>query len=231
MRKGLAVLGVVVVVLAVSLPIALGSENVDVEYLESMRLDPPENYVEKLTSIVESHEDPYVRERAVFTLVDIAIDGNETEEIVDFLKDVAMNEPDDNVRTAAYANVDLIRDLFPPDRKGSLELSLSGEISQGAEVQLIAEVLSSLDLEEEAILGIVSLPDGIELLSTGVLKVQLEANVPQEVGFDLRLNEPGDYVITVALKLSFDRIDYEEIRKNVYLAVHQLDGEFSELEP
>ncbi len=156
---------------------------------------------------------------------------NETEEIIDFLKVLAMDETEDNVRTAAYANIDLIRDLFPPEKKGFLELYLSGDISKGSEVSLIAEVSSTIDLEEEAILGIISLPDGIELLSTGVLKLELEANVPEEVVFNLRLNQTGEYIITVALKLSFDRIDYEEVHKDVHLTDNESGGEFIQLEP
>jgi hypothetical protein len=233
MRKRLAILAVVVlvVVLAVVLPLTLGSEEVNVEYLESMRLDPPENYIEKLTSVAQDNDDPYIRERAVFTLTDIAVELNETEDIIDFLKVLAMDETEDDVRTAAYANIDLIRDLFPPEKQGFLELHLSGNIGKGSEVALIAKVSSTIDLEEEAILGIISLPDGIELLSTGVLKLELEANVPKEVGFDLRLNQTGEYIITVALKLSFDRIDYEEVHKDVYLTVNESGGEFIQLEP
>jgi hypothetical protein len=233
MRKRLGIFAVIaiVVTLAVVLPLTLGSEKVDVEYLESMRLDPPDNYIEKLMSIVQDNDDPYVRERAVFTMVDLAVGGNETEKIIDFLKVLAIEETEDNVRTAAYANIDLIRDLFPPEKQGFLELHLSGNIGKGREVALIAEVSSAIDLEEEAILGIISLPDGIELLSTGVLKIELEANVPKEVAFNLRLNQTGEYIITVALKLSFDRIDYEEVHKDVYLIVNESDGEFFELEP
>jgi hypothetical protein len=233
MRKRLGIFAVIaiVVTLAVVLPLTLGSEKVDVEYLESMRLDPPDNYIEKLMSIVQDNDDPYVRERAVFTMVDLAVGGNETEKIIDFLKVLAIEETEDNVRTAAYANIDLIRDLFPPEKQGFLELHLSGNIGKGREVALIAEVSSAIDLEEEAILGIISLPDGIELLSTGVLKIELEANVPKEVAFNLRLNQTGEYIITVALKLSFDRIDYEEVHKDVHLTVNESDGEFFELEP
>lgn len=231
MKKRAAILGVlVVVVLAIVLPLTLGSEEVDINYLESMQLDPPDNYIEELMSIVENNDDPYIRERAVFTLVDIAVEGNETEEVVDFLKGLAMNETEDSVRTAAYANLDLIRDLFPPEKVGSLELSLSGDIGKGSEVTLVAEVSSTIDLEEEAIIGIISLPDDIELLSPGVLKIELEANVPEEVNFNLRLNQTGEHIITVALKLSFDRIDYEMIYQDVYLAVNESDGEFSLLE-
>jgi hypothetical protein len=232
MKKMIAIPAVlVVIILAIALPLTLGSDKVNIEYLESMQQDPPADYIDKLMSIVKNNEDPYVRERAVFTLVDIAVEGNETEEIIDFLKELAMNETDDNVRTAAYANIDLIRDLFPPENKGAITLYLSGDIQKGSEVSLVAEVSSATDLNEEAIFGITSLPDGIELLSPGVLKLELEANVSEEVDFNLRLNQTGAYIITMALKLSFDRIDYEIIYKDVYLAVNESDGEFFELEP
>src|SRR4030042_7165878 len=107
MKKMIAIPAIlIVIVLAVTLPLSLGSGDVDVKYLESMQVDPPSDYIDKLVSIVKDDDDPYIRERAVFTLVDIAVAGNETEKIVDFLKDLAMNELDDNVRTAAYANID-----------------------------------------------------------------------------------------------------------------------------
>jgi len=222
---------IVIIIIAVTVPFTMGSGRVDVQYLESMRLDPPDDYVEQLESIVRENDDPYVRERAVFTMTDIAIDGNETDQIVDFLKDLAMNEKDDNVRTAAYANVDLIRDLFPPESKGSLELSLDGDIRRGAAVEIVAEVSSTVDLEEAAIVGIISLPDGIAPVSDGVVKVKLAAGVPQRVGYDLRLDDTGEYIISFALKLSFDRIDYEVIHKGVYLAVSESGGDFFEMEP
>lgn len=197
----------------------------DIVDLEETQLNPSEDYVQDLIQVIDESEDQYVRERAIFTLTDIAIRGNETEQVIDFLKDIAMNEHDENVRTSAYANIDLIRDEYPLEKQGSLELLVNGEIRQGNIITLVARISSAIDLEEVATVGIVSLPSGLDLLSDGVHKIQLEANVPVDIGFDLSLNETGQFIVPVALKLSFDRIDYEKIREEIGLVVNESDGE------
>jgi hypothetical protein len=231
MKKRVILLVVIVAaIVAVVLFVLTGTEKVDISYLESMQLSPPENYIQELMSIVEENKDPYIRESAIFALTDIAVRKNETEEIIDFLKDIAINEPEDNVRTSAYANIYLIRDIYPLEKKGSLELSVSGDIRKESNITLIAEVSSTIDIEEEAIIGITNLDNNIELLSDGVHKIILEANIPRVVNFDLHLKETGRYIIPVTLKLSFDRIDYEKIHKEVYLIVNESNGESFQLE-
>jgi len=198
-------------------------EEVDTKYLEGMQLSPPENYIQELMLVVEKNEVPYVRERAIFTLTDIAIRKYETEEIIDFLKDIAMNESDDNVRTAAYANIDLIREIYPLEKKGSLDLFISGDIKKNSNITVIAKTSSKIDVE--AIVGIDYLHTNIELLSPPYHKVDLKANEPQEVEFDLHLKETGEYFIPVTLMLSFDRVDYETISKEISLYVYEQSGE------
>jgi len=198
-------------------------EEVDTKYLEGMQLSPPENYIQELMLVVEKNEVPYVRERAIFTLTDIAIRKYETEKIIDFLKDIAMNESDDNVRTAAYANIDLIREIYPLEKKGSLNLSISGDIKKDSNITLIAKISSKVDVE--AIVGIDYLHNNIELLSPPYHKVDLKANEPQEVEFDLHLKETGEYFIPVTLMLSFDRVDYETIEDEIVINVGEFGGE------
>ncbi|MDD1678002.1 MAG: hypothetical protein LUO93_02300, partial [Methanomicrobiales archaeon] len=50
----------------------------NIDDLAAMELDPPTNYVDRLTAVIEGHGDPYLRERAVFTLTRIALGRNET---------------------------------------------------------------------------------------------------------------------------------------------------------
>jgi len=199
-------------------------EEVDTKYLERMQLDPPEDYIRELTSVVEKNDDPYVRERAIFTLTDIAIRKYETEKIVDFLREIAMNETEDNVRTAAYANIDLIREYYPLEKQGSLELSVSGDIKKSSSIKLIARISSKVNVED-AIVGIDYLHENIELLSMPYYKTDLKANEPKEFEFELLLKEVGEYEIPVTLMLSFDRIDYEEIREEILLKVDETGGE------
>lgn len=197
--------------------------------LEAMQLEPPKDYIEKLKDVIESDQDPYVRERGIFTLTEIAMRKNDTGEIVEFLKDIAEGEGEENVRTAAYATIDLIRDKHPLEKKGSLELSISGKIKKGADITLIARVSSTITPTEDAIVGITSLDNNIEMLSeNGIQRFQLKANEPKEARFDLRLKETGEYYIPVTFMMSFDRIDYEEIHKEVHIQVNEADGKILE---
>ncbi|NQT72096.1 MAG: hypothetical protein HQ553_04920 [Chloroflexi bacterium] len=227
---------VIIVIMLLSLTIACGCnddnetpsaeiQKLDVTDLEAIQLNHSENYIQDLMQVIDENEDQYIRERAIFTLTDIAIRENETEQVVDFLKNIASNEEDDNVRTSAYANIDLIRDKYPLEKQGSLELFVTGEIHKGNIITLVARISSAIDLEEIATVGIVSLEKGIDLLSDGVHKIPLEANVPVDIEFDLSLTETGQFVIPVTLKLSFDRIDYEKIQEEIGLIVNESDGE------
>jgi len=199
-------------------------EKVDIKYLESMQLNPPKDYIKKLKLVVEKNKDPYTRERAIFTLTDITIRKYETEKIIDFLKEIALNEKEDNVRSAAYANIDLIRDYYPLERQGSLELSILGEIKKGSQIKLIAKISSKIDVEE-VIIGIDYLPKDIEWLSQPYHKIALKANEPKEIEFDLLLRKIGEYEIPVTLMMSFDKIDYEEIEKEIRIKVGEFSGE------
>jgi hypothetical protein len=199
---------------------------IDIEHLDSLLLNPDEDYIQELTSIIKSNSHPYVRERGIFTLTDITIRKKETEKIVDFLKEIAMDEKEDNVRTAAYANIYLIRNINPLEKRGSLDMSVTGDIKKGANITLNAKISSSVTLDEEAIIGVRQLPDNIELLSNGAYRIKLIANNPQEIEFDLHLKETGNYMFPVNLKLSFDRIDYELVTKQAHIEVGERTGEF-----
>ncbi len=201
------------------------AEITDTGFLEEMQLDPPGDYIEQLKDIIVSGTDPYIRERGIFTLTDIALRENDTDEIVDFLKDIAVNESNDNVRTAAYANVDLIRQTHPLPRQGSLELTISGEIKKGSTITLIATISSSIEVSD-AIIGIQRLHHDIEPVSSPATNVHLNAGETQRLEFELKLNETGEYTIPVTLMLSFDQVDYEEIHREVVLTVNETSGEY-----
>lgn len=241
-KKMITVVGVIIIVVALVLIFVLLQEPTtdetvepdttpdtttsDLSTLEAMQLEPPEDYIERLKAIIEGDPDPYTRERAVLILTELALRKNDTGEIIDFMKDLAMEEEDENVRTSAYVSVDLIRDKFPLEPTGSLELSISGDIKKGADITLIATVSTTSVLTADVIVGITSLDNDIELLSDqGGEKFQLNANQPQEARFDLRLTETGEYYIPVAFMISFDSVDYEKIKKELHIQVNEADGE------
>jgi hypothetical protein len=202
----------------------------DLSSIEAVQLNPPDNYIQQLKDIIENDPDPYARETALLALTEIAMRKNSTGEIVDYLKNIAMDEEDENVRTSAYVSIDLIRDRYPLEPKGSLELSIEGEIKKRADITFIATVASTSATTGEAMVGITSLHNNIELLSDkGTLKFLLNANELKEARFDLRLLETGEYYVPVVFMMSFDSVDYEKIKKEVRLIVNEADGEFTVL--
>ncbi|RLC22466.1 MAG: hypothetical protein DRH93_09850, partial [Deltaproteobacteria bacterium] len=185
--------------------------NDEIRYLESMQRELPDHYVTAIKQIIDTSLDPYVRERGVLALTDIALNRNEPDDVSAYLKELAMGDKNENVRTAAYASIHLIRDLRPQPKKGALELFISGKLIKGSSVALIARISSTVLTGEEAVVGITSLHENIELLSEAVQKRYLRrVGMPYEVQFDLRLNETGTYFIPVTFLLSFDKVDYEQ---------------------
>lgn len=229
------ILAVTIIVFVVMVLVLEEDDNIDttespkegsgIEYLEEMQLNPTMDYVNELEQIIRTDSDPYVRERGIFTLTDIAIREGDTDQIIDFLKEIANTEPEDNVRTAAYANVDLIRKSYPLPARGSLEISLSGDIKKGGEVSIISEIMSSTEVKD-VVVGIEKLHKNIDPLSIPVINVALQPNQPLITQYDLRLIETGTYVIPFTLMLGFDRVDSETIQQEIHLTVNEIDGNY-----
>jgi hypothetical protein len=225
-----------VVVLAAVLAILLwpsgGKEEaktIDPAYISEIhtRLDPKD--IPELKQIIESHPDAYTRERAVFALADIAIRNNVTEDVIDFLKGVAYNEENDQVMSAAYSNLYLIRQSHPLETRGDLALRVEGEIKEGNTVTVVASASSTVDVDEAA-LGVKRIaPAGIGLDGSNAdnpVGISLRAGEPQDVPFTIQLGREGKYLILCVLKLSFDRVDYQTIEKGIYLTVGKTGGSF-----
>jgi len=199
-------------------------KKMDVEDIRETQLNPGADYIQDLTDVAaDQRQDANTRETAIMALTDIAINKNETDEIVDFLKVMAANETEDNVRSAAYAALDLIRSAYPAETKGTLDLTIVGEIRKDAEVTLVATVSSAVDVESRVAIDYLS--NDIQPLTTPFSKVNLKANVPQQVEFKLHLGGIGEYFIPVTLMLSFNLTDYEVQAKRIYILVGEQEGE------
>lgn len=206
-----------------------GKKEVTIEQLELMQLEPAQDYFQTLTATIKENTDLYVRERAVYTLTEISISKNETQPVIDFLKRIASSEKDENVRTAAYANIDFIKNVYPPEKKGKMDLSIAGAIRKGGNITLIANVSSAVDVEK-AIVGINKLHTSIKLSTEPVVKIDLKAGRPERIEFNLTLKENGKYYIPVTFTISLDRVEYETTQKRVYITVDETGGEVNRIE-
>jgi hypothetical protein len=59
------------------------------------------------------------------------------------------------------------------------------------------------------------------------LKLSLKAGVPQEIPFSLDIHKKGLYKIVYVLMLQFDRVDSEEITKEILIEVGKDSGKYS----
>lgn len=207
----------------------LQKEENNLDSFQSMQENPPSDYIQQLESIIRSNNESYVREQGIFTLTDIAIRNNETEKIIPFLKEIAMNEKQEKVRTAAYANINFIRSENPPEKKGTMELSILGDIKKGGNITLVAIVSSTIDTPK-AIITIDKLNSNIQLTSSPIVKFNLKAHESKKIAFNLILKEKGSYFIPVTFMMSFNRIDYETVHKRVYLTVNEKSGSYTQSE-
>ena len=154
MSKRVRVAIICAIVIAIAIPIYLWQSReaaVESDYISELhtRLDPGD--IPELKEIITTHPDNYVRERAIFVLADIAVRKDVTEDVIDFLKDLAYNEENDEVRSAAYANLDFIREFYPLETKGELTIRIEGEIREGNNITIIATASSTVDVEEATV--------------------------------------------------------------------------------
>jgi len=205
------------------------------EYVDRLHLTMDPGSIPVLMEIIRQSPDNEVRERAMYVLTDIALNANTTEETAQLLKDIALSEEDDDVRTAAYTNLYHIRSVYPPESRGMLEVRIQGNLREGSRVTLIATVSSTVDVQN-ALTGIQKIADretphtdGITLNTSHPmpLKISLKAGVPQEIPFSLDIHTKGLYKIVYVLMLQFDRIDSTRVTKEILIDVGKDSGKYS----
>jgi hypothetical protein len=181
--------------------------------------------IPELEAIIESSANSTIRERAVMALGDVSIRANLTDDVVPFLKKVALEEEDSVVRSAAYANLDLIRELYPEEKVGRLDLRIEGTIGAGQNISLIATVSSSVNTDR-ALVGIKKIiggdgerTDDITLAGAQRMPIQfpLVAGSSKEIPIMLHINKEGKYSIFYVFQVDQDRVDSQVIEKEVYI--------------
>lgn len=221
----LIVLCVIIIVGFIFIQPFLSEKQITTDSLESMQLNPPQDYIQKLTGIIQTNRDPYIRESAVFTLTDIAIKKNETGRIYDFLREIATNEKETNVQSAAFATIYRIKTVYPEEPKATLDVTIQGPIQQGANITLIATV-SFPNQAVKAIVGINRFSNTIELLSNPVVKLNLSDQSPRAIPFKIKILRKGSYYIPVTLKVSYNRVDEDTIKKRIIITVNETSGSY-----
>ncbi|MDX1503449.1 MAG: hypothetical protein R3325_13900 [Thermoanaerobaculia bacterium] len=199
------------------------------EEIRAVQVAPDASYVRRLDRMVVESPTPYLRERALATLTEIAVRRGEAERVVKLLERHAETAEDETVRTSAYAHLDLLRQHFPPERRSTLALSIRGPIAKGATVTLVATLSSTVEPVEEVVVGLDSLHENVELLGKSeVFRIFLKPGEPRDVEFELKLKETGGYTVPVTALVSFGRTDFERLESEGRLLVGESRGSFGD---
>lgn len=197
-----------------------------IDDLSTMELNPSGNYADQLMAVIEGDGEPYLKERAVFTLTRIALNQNETRAVIPLLKDLAMHASSEEIRTAAHANLNLITTIVPQPTYGYLNVSVEGDIRTGNPIRLVAEVSSTVPTAD-SIVGIRRLPQSMNLQSDPIVYLTLQPNEPQIVEFQIIPQDTGTYLVPVSLVLSLDQVESYERTVDVTITVRELEGNYS----
>jgi len=227
-RNGIIVFIVICVIIIVGfffIQPFLSEKQITTDSLESMQLNPPQDYIQKLTGIIQTNQNSYIRERGIFTLTEIALQKNETEKITSFLKEIATNEKDTNIQSAAFSAIYLIKTVHPEEPHATLDVTIDGPIQKGTIITLIANV-SIHKPAVKAIVGITELSNSMELQTNPVIKLNLSNQTSQIIPFKIKLLATGSYYLPVTLKVSYDRVDEDTINKHLIVNVSETRGSY-----
>ena len=221
----LIIIGVVIVIAGIVLIGGqfFGTGKATISSLEAMQVQPPEDYNRQLMDIIRKNPDPYIRERAVFTLTDIAIKKNASEKIVPELREIALNGQDANLQSAAYANLALIDTVVPKIPQATLDVLVQGTIRPGQTITVVA-VITSQRQPAKALVGTLLIPKGLDLTSPPITAVKFVPGSPVSVPFTFTIRDPGSYKIPVHLLVSYNRVESEHITRYLYLKADSTGG-------
>lgn len=200
----------------------------NLEYVGELHLAMDPVSIPELIRIINSSADNYTRERAAFALSDISMQtASEREvrgEVIPFLKQVAYNEENGDVRLAAYTGVQDIRVRYPAGIAGNLSVSAPETARSSQNVTVTLHIYSAQ--EADAGVGVTRITyltnesdQQAVVVSRNPTNMHLGEGESRDVPFITYFNKPGDYELEFRAKLSLDRVDYAALSETVYVRV------------
>jgi len=181
-------------------------------------------YFDRFRQIIESNDSsPKEKEKAILNMAQFAVMLNDTDRVVEYLKDVAMRSENEIVIAASYAAIDLIRDYYPIEPIGELIVNADGELKPDSLIKIVATIKVHRDCSGSV--GITRIHRNLELTSDLRHKFKASSGDRKDFVFEFVPKAEGEYPITVSLFLSIDRFDYQEIRQKIVLKVSTEGGE------
>jgi hypothetical protein len=179
-----------------------------------------------------------VRERAMMALTDVAITTNSTSDIIPFLKDIAIHDPNETIRMAAQSQIDLIRQYYPLERIVDFNVTVKGDIRVNSPIIIIVNITSDSNVDNVRF-GLQKIDtkentpsEGLALSSQKniLVKFPMKTGEKKEISYNFVINKEGTYKVTYVLSASNDQIDNLVIKKDVFIRVNGTSGEYMVVE-
>jgi len=225
------------------------------EDITQMRMDANSSSLAMLEGIIAGPGDNYTRERAVIAYADIALRTGNGEDALNFLKGVAYNEQNDEVRTSAYTNYYWLKEGMGKGAQSEMGVEVSGDLMAGNNITILVTALTSREATDPAKIscGAQSLENQsfssgsqpgesvtlggstsgrgafahAQVLSPDMLRRDLSVGVSVSVPFTVNLKESGQTLVKCRVEVRHDRLDYDELEKWVYLDIGAESGTYS----
>lgn len=182
-----------------------------------------------LAAITDPDTGGAARDRALIAYGDIAARSGVAGEARDTVLDLMQAQVLDPERLMVARNVlRRLESVLPSVARTSMDLKLHGDVAPGETVTLRVIARSSSDVFKVAL----TVPDFVDLTTGAAFrdgpidrlfeaqyKLPLVAGSPRSVGFDLLINEPGDYSVGVRMIVNYAAHDYEVITRRLRIVV------------
>ena len=225
------------------------------ENITSMRMEMDPNSLPTLEGIISGTGDNYTRERAVIAYADIALRTGNGEDALGFLKGVAYNEQNDEVRTSAYTNYYWLKEGMGKGAESEMHVEVSGDLLTGNNITILVTAFTNRSatdpakiscgaqsLEEHSFSGGANPGEGFivndstsgkgayanaQVLAPDMLRKDLSPGVPVDTPFKVYLKQSGQTVVKCKVEVRHDRLDYDELEEWVYLDIGAENGTYS----
>lgn len=260
MNKKLIIIGVILLVVVIAAAgflymTIIGPQTTTLSHVDDLQMQMSASSLGELEAIIKNNADPYTRERAVNVYTDIALRSQNSKRALAFLKGLASDEKDDDVRTSAYGNYYLIKEEagIPPET--TMDVRVLGDIRPGNNFTVVLSVTSSRgsDLSfvglqartlqegtplastapEGSMINIIDANTGKGALTNVVItpsyriRRPLPANMTVDYPYTVSIRGPGKVVLQSIVEVRYDRLDYDTITKEIFLDVGSTGGTYT----
>jgi hypothetical protein len=241
-------LAVVIIAAAVFLYVTvIGPRTATLAHVEDLHMQMSASSLGELETIIRNNADPYTRERAVNVYTDIALQTQNPQRALAFLKGLASDEKDDNVRTSAYTNYYFIREQTGIPPATTMDIRVLGDIKPGSDITVVLGVTSSRGSnlsfvgmqartpQEQPVMtgtGSPGVSENVIDANTGKgaftnvlldpsfrIRKPLPANVTVEYPYTVTIKGPGKVVLQSIVEVRYDMLDYDKVKKDIFLDV------------